>query len=125
MALDYVSLGEDVKGIIDELGAEISVLVPSSTSKNTTGKSVKTYTTYTGMAVRKKYDSEFVTKDSIVQAGDVGFVCYFDNTSFEPMDKKNQIVIFGELKYTIISVQQVAPSSVNVLVYIIQARRIN
>lgn len=125
MALDYVSFGEDVKGVIDEMGAEFSVLVPDITSKSTTGKSVKTYTTYSGMAVRKKYDSEFVTKDSIIQAGDVGFVCYFDDESFEPMDKKNEMIVFGELKYTIISVQKVAPSSVNVLIYIIQARRIN
>ena len=106
------------------MGSSFTLSVPSESSTSKTGKKTYTYTEYTGTGLRGSYDSDFSTSDTVVKAGDVKFVCYFDDESFEPKDKNDYRLIFDEINYTVIHVKPVEPSETNIC-YVLQLRRVN
>ena len=130
MATDWNSFAKEIReGVLNELGSsrfyvEVPVGVPSRSS---TGKKTETrYETYGGSAVMGKYDSEFPsTGSTVIQAGDVKLVAQFDDKTFEPSDKKNEVAVLGGKRYTIVNVQKVAPDGKTHVVFVIQGRRIN
>ena len=129
MATDWQSFKEDIgTGVIEELGADCIVEVPNeSTGRSSTGKkTIESWTSYTGKAVEGKYDSATTSAlNSVIKAGDVKFVCQFDDESFEPVNDKNERLIFGKKKFNIINVDSVESSGDVTVIYILQCRRIN
>lgn len=125
MPTDWNAFANEINvGVLQELGTKITVSVPTVIGKTSTGKQITENKTYTGIAVRGKYDSDFITKETVIQAGDVKLVCQFDDKSFEPLDKKNMVAVYGGSKYTIVNSGAVAPADVNII-YVLQARRVN
>ena len=126
MAFDYDSFANEIQtGVIDEMGSPFILQESETVAVGKTGKRVTTTIEHEGVAVRGSYDSDFITKDTVVQAGDVKFVGYFIEPDFEPSDKKSQVILFGNTKYTVIHVKKVAPSADTTICYILQARRVN
>ena len=126
MAMDYVGFGSEILSVLKEMGNPFNLTVPSVSAKSATGKkSVTTYTTYSGTCVKAKYDSDFVTKDTVIKAGDLKFVCQFDDLSFEPVNDKDETIIYGGKNYKVINVDPVEPNGTDNVVYIIQGRRVN
>lgn len=127
MPTDWNAFADEIDvGVLQELGSRISIEVPTVVGKNSTGKKLVTYKTYTGIAVRGKYDSSYLTgPNPPVQAGDVKFICQFDDKTFEPLDNKDMTIIYGSLKYKIENVDIVAPAASPVIIYILQGRRVN
>lgn len=126
MAMNYEAFKNEIETLLNEMGSDISVSVPEQTGKSSTGKKVFSYTDYSGIAVMGKYDSEYITSSqSVIHAGDTKFVCMFDDTDFEPVNNKDMTITFGSKKYKIINVDAVSPSADPVIIYIIQARRVN
>lgn len=126
---DWQSFKEDIRtGVLEELGAECIVQVPSeSTGRSSTGKkTIESWTSYRGIAVKGKYDSDTTTAlNSVIKAGDVKFVCQFDDETFEPVNDKNEKFVFGGKQFNIINVDSVEPSGDVTVIYILQCRRIN
>lgn len=69
-----------------------------------------------GYAVRENYNNDIID-GSLIQAGDVRFVC-----SFKQKPKIGNILKFGKDTYTIINVETINPNGEIDVVYIIQAR---
>jgi hypothetical protein len=129
MGTDWKAFADDINtGVLLELGtSDFYVEVPAGTpTRNKTGKrQEQEYLTYPGTAVMGKYNSEFPSNDkTIIQAGDVKFVAQFKDSTFEPVDKKNEMIYCKGVKYTIESVGRVAPDGDTNIVFVIQARRV-
>lgn len=124
---DWHSFANEIElDVLMEMGAPINVLEPVLNGKGTTGKRTTTYKSNMGIAVMGKYDSEFIEKNSTtIKAGDVKFVCRFNNPDFEPVDNKDETVVFGGRKYKVINVDSVNPDGTCTIVYLIQGRRVN
>lgn len=124
MAIDYLELQNDINSTLTELGSAFEFIVPGKATISSTGKKIYTESiSKTGIGVRGTYDSKYITKDSVVQAGDVKFVCQFDDSSFEPVDKSNCRVNYCGTSYTVVNVGIVAPSG-EVIAYLLQLRRV-
>ena len=130
MATDWKAFADEIYAdVLLELGTRnIVVEVPDGPAlRDKTGKKIpQKIITYTGAGVMGKYDSEFISKNaSIIQAGDVKFVVSFDDRSFEPSEKKEEVINCEGTRYSIINVGRVAPDGKTNVVFVIQARRIN
>ena len=123
MAVDYVAFAEDILTVLEELGNSIVIYVPDESVKTTTGKKISTYNQYTGTAVQGRYDPEFVMKNqSIIKAGDVKLVVQFDDSSFNPVDKKGMYVDYQGTRYSIEDASPVKPNGIDIIIFILQAR---
>ena len=125
MSVDWGSFGDEIQSLLEEMGSEIVVLVPS-TIRDSDGKKITTNNSYTGVAVMGSYDSESMRKsDMLIQTGDVKFISRFNDSSFEPTEKMNAKLVFGNKNYSIISVTTVSPDGGNTVIRVIQGRRVN
>lgn len=126
MAMDYAAFGEEIQDLLEEMGERFTLLEPQKGAVTPTGKKTVTYKSHEGICVMGKYDSEFYSAlNSVIHAGDVKFVCRFDEVDFEPVNDKDETISYGSKKYKVINVENVLPDGQNVIIYIIQGRRVN
>lgn len=130
MATDWEKFAEEIrKDVLDELGnREIFVEVPQGTKgRSSTGKKAEvSVKRYRGSGVLGKYDSEFPSStETVIKAGDMKAVVSFDDPDFVPSEKLNEVLTAGGVRYSVISVGQVAPNAETNVVFVIQVRRVN
>lgn len=130
MATDWEKFAEEIrKDVLDELGnREIFVEVPQGTKgRSSTGKKTEvSVKRYRGAGVLGKYDSEFPSStETVIKAGDMKAVVSFDDPDFVPSEKLNEVLTAGGVRYSVISVGQVAPNAETNVVFVIQVRRVN
>ncbi len=130
MATDWEAFADDINtGVLLELGTtKFYIEVPDGEAKrDKTGKKIpQKISTYKGTAVMGKYNSEFPsTASTLIQAGDVKFVAQFEDQAFEPVEKKNEIIVCKGVRYSVINVGRVAPDGSTNVVFVIQARKVN
>lgn len=92
----------------------------AKTTNPITGKVTKNFTELVGLAVMTNYNEEAISKsDSVIEAGDVKFVCRF---SEKPIEQEDRIKYAG-VEYNIINCNPVDPTGALVVTYIIQGRK--
>lgn len=126
MPTDWESFKEEIRTeVLEEMGNSLTVLCPSSYIDPVTKKKIVKNTVYTGIGVMGSYEEEAAgVANTIIKAGDVKFICSFDNAAFRPEENKSETIIFDGIKYSIIHARQVAPSGSVTIVWIVQGRRI-
>lgn len=118
--MDYTSFYNIAKQLLTEFGKSATLHKITSVRNPTSGKTVKTDKTYTGLCVMSKYDAEAIAKsDSVIKAGDVKLITQFSVQPTEVSDK----VVFGSNQYNIINVSTINPDTSVDIIYIVQGRK--
>ena len=126
MAMDYVGFSAEILTVLQELGNSMTLRIPNESTVSKTGKkTVTTYSDYSAIGVQGHYNDSDITASGPIQAGDVKFVLQMISEGVEPKRKSNHQIVFGAVTYNVIEVSPVIPNGTDLVVYIIQGRRVN
>jgi hypothetical protein len=121
--MNYTKLRSDARKLVKKDGAVCTVTRNGTRVYDaTTDSYTDTSITISGYAIQSSYDDSMID-GKVIQSGDVKFVFVPDETSLIEDPKQNDIVNFGNEKYTVIHVQVKKPDGKTVISDIIQGRK--
>ena len=122
--MDYQSLRNTADSLIDDFSNnQVATLLKGEQTKDPdTGKVVICFREVKGgRAVRTNYSEEAIAQSNgVIGAGDVKFVCRFDEP---PTEVKDRVRYAGE-EYSVIHCRPVNPTGDYVVTYVIQGHKI-
>lgn len=120
----YNDMRKLADNLITQYGNSFELKKPGTETYNpVTKKTSKTYTTYKGKCVMRPYTAEMIgSLENIINVGDVQFKCVMQDMSVIPTEGVDYL-IFGGIKYDIVSVGETNPSGSTVLIHTLQCRR--
>lgn len=112
MAISYKKMRKISQKLIGDNGAPFVLRHPDGQSvyDPITDTSTRSYIDYTGKCIRKVYSAEAIGEsESIIKAGDVEFVCVFDDLTVEPTEQTDKI-LFADKEYNILHSLEINPN---------------
>ena len=123
MEMDYQSLRGTADSLIDMFSKKQSATLLKGEKKTDpkTGRVTKSWREVDGgLAVMTSYSEEAIGKsDSVIQAGDVKFVCRFSEKPTEAEDR----VRYAGVDYNIIHCRPIDPTGAYIVTYVLQGRK--
>lgn len=121
--MDYEALRNVADSLITDFsGGQTAVLLKGEKKTDPkTGKVIKSWREVDdGLAVMTSYSEEAIGKsDSVIQAGDVKFVCRFSEKPTEAEDR----IRYGGVDYNVIHCRPIDPTGAYIVTYVVQGRK--
>lgn len=127
MAFDYKKMRKTAVKLISSAGSvfELKKPIGKTVYNRETDTVEREYESYFGKCVKKVYSAEAIGEgETLIEAGDVEFLCIFDDISVVPTEQKDKIV-FGNKEYNILFVQEIDTSGNMIMLHKIGARKVN